>query len=114
MTLSEIRVVQQEFRDLVHEALSYGPNPILSRRYLEIRSQFQANYPEIRPNLGRLWTTVADPTHFPSQHTDPIESILEFATLEGLLLRDARLTQRDLEDIETAFDICGGDEVSHA
>ena len=37
MTLSEIRVVQQEFRDLVHEALSYGPNPILSRRYLEIR-----------------------------------------------------------------------------
>lgn len=114
MNLTEIRQAQEEFSSVIQEALTYGPDPMLNKRYREARAELQARYPEVRSSLGRLWTTTSDPARFPGQHTDPIESILASATLDGLLRRDARQIQRDLEDIQTAFEICSEVEVGTA
>ena len=92
----------------------YGPDPALSEQFRTERANVQTHYSRFRGSFDRVWTTSTDPRRFPGQNTDPIESLLASPTLEGLLKRDARQIQRDLEDIETAFELCGEYEVAYA
>lgn len=114
MTLVQLRQAHAEFEAVVRDAMSYGPDPVLSEKYRRSRASMQDRYRSTRESFDRVWTTVGDPRRFPGQHTDPFESLLSSATLEGLLNRDARQIQRDLEDIATAFDLCEETEVSIA
>ncbi len=114
MNLAEFRQAQEAFAQVVVEAMNYGPDPGLSEQYRKARAWMQAHYREHRSEFGRLWTTSSDPRRFPGQHTDPFENLLAHATLDGLLKRDARHIQRDLEDIETAFELCKCEEVPFA
>lgn len=114
MNLTEFHDAQQEFAAVVKEALAYGPDPGLDVRFRQSRARVQSRYPEVRSSFSKLWTTSSDPQRFHGQHTDPVENILASPTLEGLLKRDQKQIQRDLEDIETAFELCREDEVSIA
>jgi len=111
MNLAEFQHAQQELSAVVRDALTYGPDPALNERFRQRRALVQSNYADMRHSFDRLWTTSADPRRFPGQHTDPIESLLASPTLDGLLKRDARHIERDLQDIETAFELCGEPEV---
>ena len=111
MTLQEFRKGQADLSVVVKEALNYGPDPVLNEKFRTRRQWVQANYSSIRSSFDRVWTTTADPRRFPGQNTDPFESLLASPTLEGLLQRDERQIQRDLEDIEMAFDLCEASEV---
>jgi|GEM_PF-5838688 len=114
MNLVEFRQVQKELTETVQDALAYGPDPALSEKFRKSRTWVQSHYGSVRHSFDRVWTTSADPKRFPGQHTDPFESLLASPTLEGLLKRDARQIRRDLEDIETAFELCWESEVSLA
>lgn len=114
MTLSEFRQGQEQFASVVRDALVYGPDPVLNEEFRRRRAWMQAHYGEVRHAFDQLWTTADDPRRFPDQHTDPFESLLSSPTLDGLLRRDARQLQRDLEDINTAFEIVGESEVALA
>lgn len=114
MNLTDFRHAQAEFTAVVQEALTYGPDPVLNERFRQTRARVQSRYPEVRTSFSRLWTTSSDPNRFHGQHTDPIESMLSCPNLDGLLKRDAKQIQRDLEDIETAFELCAELEVSIA
>lgn len=110
MTIDQFQQEQREFALIVREAMSYGPDPALAGRYRQHRASIQANYRELRSFFDRVWTTSDDPRRFREQHTDPIESLLDSPTLERLLRRDPRHIQRDLDDIQTAFELCKGPE----
>lgn len=114
MRLSELREAHREFAAVVQTALAYGPDPSLRERYRRVRASVQGEYKMSRDSFDRVWTTIADPRRFPGQHTDAFESILSAPTLEGLLSRDARQIQRDLDDIDMAFELCETSEVSIA
>lgn len=111
MTLQEFRKGQCDLSSVVKEALNYGPDPVLSEQFRTKRNWVQCHYGSVRASFDKVWTTTADPKRFPAQNTDPFESLLSSPTLEGLLQRDERQIQRDLEDIETAFDLCADSEV---
>ncbi|MBL8066347.1 MAG: hypothetical protein JNM34_10885 [Chthonomonadaceae bacterium] len=112
MRLEEFQAGHRDLSVVVQEALAYGPDPVLNERFRTRREWVQAHYGEVRPAFDKFWTTSTDPQRFPAQNTDPFESLLASPTLEGLLSRDARQIQRDLEDIETAFDLCRESEVA--
>lgn len=114
MNLAEFRDAQKELAAVVQDALTYGPDPVLSEKFRQGRAWMQSHYGSVRPSFDRVWTTSVDPRRFPGQHTDPFESLLSSPTLEGLLTRDARQIRRDLEDMETAFELCFDSEVSIA
>lgn len=111
MNLTDFKHVQEEFNAVVQEALAYGPDPVLNERFRQTRARVQSRYPEVRPSFSKVWTTSTELNRFHQQHTDPIESMLACPNLDGLLKRDARQIQRDLEDIETAFELCAEPEV---
>lgn len=112
MRLVTLREAHREFAEVVRVAMAYGPDPALSEKYRRSRASVQDEYRESRSSFDKVWTTIGDPRRFPGQHTDAFESLLSSPTLEGLLNRDARQIQRDLDDIATAFELCEGAEVS--
>ena len=114
MNFGEFRQVQLELASVVQDALIYGPSPSLDERFQRGRKWMQSHYGDVRKSFDCVWTTVTDPKRFPGQNTDPFESLLASPTLEGLLKRDAKQIRRDLEDIETAFDLCSEAEVAIA
>ena len=114
MSLNEFRQVQRELAAVVQDAMKYGPDPVLNEKFRKGRAWVQAHYSSVRHSFDPVWTTSDDPRRFPGQHTDPFESLFSSPTLEGLLKRDTRQIRRDLEDIETAFELCWESEVSLA
>ncbi|MBS1723213.1 MAG: hypothetical protein JSS66_09710 [Armatimonadetes bacterium] len=110
MTIEQFQEEQSVLAGIVREAMAYGPDPALAGRYREQRAAIQAHYGELRPIFDRVWTTSDDPRRFREQNTDPIESLLGSPTLDRLLRRDPKHIERDLQDIQTAFELCRGPE----
>lgn len=71
-------------RETTMDAAHYGPSPVLSHRYRELRAWIQAHYPEVRPFLGDAPARARDMNGSPDELTD----LLRAPTLDLLLQGD--------------------------